>query len=95
MQRPAVPLDAIALALQEARAVSGDTGRRAAVIALAGVTAAFPWCARKVVAERLGLGRDNTTQMLRQHRASRSWDETHVDHVVGALVADQYGDRAA
>ena len=94
MRRPAVPLDTIALALREARAVSGDTGRRAAVIALAGVMAAFPNCAQSAVAAALGLGRDNTTQVLRQHRASSSWCEFHVDHVVGALVADQYGSRA-
>lgn len=93
--RDPVPLDTIAFALRESRSISRDTGHRATVIALAAVTIAFPGASRREISDRLGLNPGGAATTLQKARASRDWNEVHVDHVVGALVAPQYGARAA
>lgn len=93
--RDPVPLDTIAFALREARSISRDTGHRATVIALAAVTIAFSGASRREIADRLGLNPGGAATTLQKARAARDWNEVHVDHVVGALVAPQYGARAA
>jgi len=93
--RDLVPLETIALALREARAVSGVTSRRADAIAMAAIREVYPNANMGEVAKALGMRRTQSTVCVTKNRASPSWDEVHVDHVVGALVAPQYGARAA
>jgi len=92
--RGPVPPETIALALREARAVSGGAGRRPEAIALAAILVAYPRCCLGRVAAAMGMPQTSARRCVDQHRASPSWNEVHVDHVVGALVAPQYGARA-
>lgn len=38
---------------------------------------------------------DSACSIVESSRRTKWWTDWHVDHVIGALVADEYGERAA
>lgn len=68
---------------------------RAKLLAVAALAELFPSTSMARFAVRLGLNNpSNAAKRVARSMAMSWWSDTHVDHVVGALVAPQYGDRA-
>ena len=94
----AIALVAAARALNEdpiavARGVAGVRSRH---VALGALVAAFPDARRVGLARCLGYPTPPSAQAAVIHaKKARWWNELLVDEIVGALVAEQYGDRAA
>lgn len=101
------PAATIARALELACDLTGETpaavmahGGRARTLALAAVPLAVGPCNMSAVARDLGApdGRIALWLLRKARKSARWWDEMWVDHIVGALVADdyirEYGERA-
>lgn len=76
--------------------VGGGIRSRARNLAMEALMLAFPEMPKMAVARCCGCPHPKAagTYIEQAHRA-RWWREDHVDEVLGAVVADQYGERAA
>lgn len=96
--------EAIACAIVEAAriyqeipiAVARGNASRARHVAFAALIDAYPGVSRVGLARCLGY-RNPKNGLAQVYLARRAqwWNEDHVDEVVGALVADLYGEQAA
>lgn len=74
---------------------AGRGGSRARIVAFAGLIEAFPDINKRAAARGCGFAHPAAAPAkLIDVRQARWWDEARVDEVVGALVAEHYGDRA-
>ncbi|KQV27873.1 hypothetical protein ASC97_05790 [Rhizobium sp. Root1203] len=81
-------------ALSEAVKVQQDA-RRALHVAFDALLCLYPTYGSTRLAIRLGyLKPANATAALASAKLQFWWNDCHVDEVIGALVADQYGERA-
>jgi hypothetical protein len=74
----------------------GEYGIRARLIAYDALMTAFPDARRAGLGECLAFGTPRSAQgQVVTSRKLKWWSEIAVDEIVGALVADQYGEQAA
>lgn len=82
-------------ALSAASSVQPDP-RRARHVAFDALSVLYPDYGSIRLGIRLGYtDPSNASARVGMAKTGQWWDETHVDEVIGALVADQYGERAA
>ncbi len=76
--------------------VQGERGIRARHVAYAALSEVYKKAGRSALAEKLGyaIPRNCMIQTIRA-RNQQWWNDVWVDEVVGALVADEYGEQAA
>lgn len=98
--------DQVALAIVTAARLQGDDplviaagehGPRGRHVAFAGLLEAFPEARKAGLARCVGYRSPGSasSNLRSAYRPAGWWNEDHVDEVVGALVADQYGEQGA
>jgi hypothetical protein len=74
---------------------SGELGMRARHVAMEALVIAFPEARRAGLGECLSYGTPRSAQgQVISAKKGKWWSDDHVDEVVGAVVAEQYGDQA-
>jgi hypothetical protein len=75
---------------------SGEMGLHARHVAMDALCRAFPDARRAGLGRCCGYGTPRAAQAgVIAARKARWWSDIHVDEVVGALVADRYGEQGA
>ncbi|RWG55860.1 MAG: hypothetical protein EOQ64_15460 [Mesorhizobium sp.] len=74
---------------------SGELGMRARHVAMEALIIAFPDARRVGLGKCLAYGTPRSAQgQVIGAKKGKWWSDDHVDEIVGALVAEQYGEQA-